>query len=75
LRLHGFAAKLMRQRFFGFAVRCEGVALPRRQAEAIELGYAPKLFAEELLIFKRGRSPKSSIKLKAGQSRRRTSDG
>ena len=34
----------MRRRDYGFADRCEAVALPRRPAEAIEWGYAPKRF-------------------------------
>ena len=71
----GFAFKVMRQRDYGCAVRCEAVALPRRQSGAIEWGYAPKRFAKNALIKNEGAARHLSIKLSAGQSRRRTSDG
>ena len=72
----GFASKVMRQRDYGYAVRCEAVALPRRQADAIEWGLRPEtFFSEELLSSKRGRSPDIKYQVTAGQSRRRTSDG
>ena len=62
-------------RDFGFAVRCEAAALPRRPAEVVEWGLRPEtLIAVELLFDKRGRSPTLSTRLQAGQSRR-TSDG
>ncbi len=57
------------QRDYGYAVRCEAVASPRRQADAMEWGYAPKrLYAEKLLSCQRGRSPTSSTKLRRGRA-------
>ena len=74
----GFASKVIRMPRFGFAARCEAVAMPRRESPgysgyALGVGFAPRLIGPKA-------APRAQPKLKkqpstAGHSHRLTAGG
>ena len=42
----GIGSKVIRQPHYGFAVRCEAVALARRQTEELKRGATPRPFLD-----------------------------
>ena len=68
--MNGVASKVTRYLKFGFAVRCEAVATPRRKDSFTLLGYALWLNKSVGLSHIRGVAPELICLLSAGHSHR-----